>query len=40
MAVALNALTLINEGLASGYSDCFRCARHGPMAGRTRDALL
>jgi hypothetical protein len=36
MAVALSALTLINEGLASGYSDCSRCARQRGVAGRTR----
>jgi hypothetical protein len=36
--VAPNPLTLNNEGLTSGYSDCLRCARHSPPPGRTREA--
>ena len=38
MAVAPNRLTLNNEGLASGYSGCRRCARRHGGPGRTRGA--
>jgi hypothetical protein len=38
MAVAPTSLTLNNEGPASGYPDCSRCAGHRAMARRTRRA--